>query len=575
MGGTLSCSLEVALLISNHWAGAQAVSVPSHQPGELVLKLRHRIVVDERELQRRTQRCSSLEQGPFCMKLGHPGLGVSGLVDGMLSQQLRENHPEAFHWDQRDRSTTLTINHLLDRLGGEEDEIQKRPQRPQRPRCFELQLWRLPPSFSFLPESFGEGFPVDAAPRWQGVWQVAQCPLPSSPATMLFFGEAHPGRGPCLRVHGLGPKRRAAVKFGRPLVLHRVVVGIPDSVARLESWDRGSFVCGMNKGFERWCRDIAHIAEDAKASKTHGAGDGTFYRDVGDSFQMIDEVIFHQVSPEGLLIGGLAASMAPEKNNTTQVVMLLHRKFEQGDKLPVAPPEPFLANVVSISTNAVVWTADEILANGLGLSGYTSGVEHLRSRAKFLAEEASKWREDTNRKRDFFELDWKRKHGIVRDEKETETIEEKPAELTEEEEILSSETDEQELLEPLEPLEPLESLEPPEPETSEFDASLQEQLVDALSELLQTFGVEGAEESQRSSPVKFETVQVGNAQVVMAKVMADVQVETKVQELLEEMTSSLLDQLKQADGAESTDFPLAQGAQGKDGSEEPSWIRDP
>jgi len=27
--------------------------------------------------------------------------------------------------------------------------------------------------------------------------------------------------------------------------------------------------------------------------------------------------------------------------------------------------------------------------------------------------------------------------------------------------------------------------------------------------------------------VKFETVQVGNAQVVMAKVMADVQVETK------------------------------------------------
>jgi len=30
------------------------------------------------------------------------------------------------------------------------------------------------------------------------------------------------------------------------------------------------------------------------------------------------QVIFHQVSPEGLLIGGLAASMAPEKNNTTQ-----------------------------------------------------------------------------------------------------------------------------------------------------------------------------------------------------------------------------------------------------------------
>ena len=129
-----------------------------------------------------------------------------------------------------------------------------------------------------------------------------------------------------------------------------------------------------------------------------------------------------------------------------KVVMLLHRKFEQGDKLPVAPPEPFLTNVVSISTNAAAgpsfgpattlrqrprstqvssllylvfrgsldsrwdsgatyrfsigeslnhwWIVGELLVNrgavspknGLGLSGYTSGVEHLRSRAKFLAE---------------------------------------------------------------------------------------------------------------------------------------------------------------------------------------------
>ena len=41
-------------------------------------------------------------------------------------------------------------------------------------------------------------------------------------------------------------------------------------------------------------------------------------------------------------------------------------------------------------------------------------------------------------------MEWERKHGVVRDEKETETIEEeKPADLIEEEEILSSETDEQ------------------------------------------------------------------------------------------------------------------------------------
>ena len=62
------------------------------------------------------------------------------------------------------------------------------------------------------------------------------------------------------------------------------------------------------------------------------------------------------------------------------------------------------------------------------------------------AQETARWREEMNQHRDFLELEleWERKHGVVRDEKETETIEEeKPADLIEEEEILSSETDEQ------------------------------------------------------------------------------------------------------------------------------------
>ena len=57
------------------------------------------------------------------------------------------------------------------------------------------------------------------------------------------------------------------------------------------------------------------------------------------------------------------------------------------------------------------------------------------------AQETSRWREEMSRHREFLELEWERRHGIVREK--TETIEEEPVELTEEEEILSSETDEQ------------------------------------------------------------------------------------------------------------------------------------
>ena len=109
---------------------------------------------------------------------------------------------------------------------------------------------------------------VDVAPRWHGIWQpgwttktacclvclqftsknqgvvlsasnkffhvrqvIGKCPSPASATTDIFFGESQPGRGPCLRLHGLGETNSASVRFQRPLVLPQLVIGIDTLVA--------------------------------------------------------------------------------------------------------------------------------------------------------------------------------------------------------------------------------------------------------------------------------------------------------------------------------------------------------
>ena len=545
MGAALCFPLEVAVLLGNHWAQA-AVSVPSDQPGDVVLKLRDRIVVDERELlaSPRMRWCSSLEHGPFCQRFGDPGSSREplGLVDGVLSRQMCGLYPEAFHWNsRREQNIALKMSELLIRTRGEKALSER-----TRSRCFQLQLSRLLPSHNFLPESFGEGFPVDVAPRWHGIWQViGKCPSPASATTDIFFGESQPGRGPCLRLHGLGETNSASVRFQRPLVLPQLIIGIDT----LDFWSEGSFVCGKLKGFEKWCRDLVDVAADARASKTHGAGDGTFYRDIGDSFQMIDEVAFHSVPQEGLLISSMAASAdGGQKTGETELVLLLYRTPSLGEKLPIAPPGPFNAQLQSISANAAVWNANEILAHGLSLSGYSSGVEQLSSRSKYLAKEHSKRMEETlaRQKSEFREhLEHLKKIGQLTEE--------------EVEQIWKSEG----MMEPESDVEQVqEESTPPESKASDFDGTFQEELADALSELLQTFGVEGTEEELQRSDGKFRDVQMG-------KVMD----EAEPQELIAEMASSLL-KLKQADEPES-DFTLPGRSGSKETSEEAAYTLDP
>eukprot|EP00913_Durusdinium_trenchii_P019100 g17950.t1 len=281
-------------------------------------------VVDERELvavPRRKRVCSSLAQGPFCGGLADAGAeAVSlhrliGLVDGVISQQLRRTLPDAFQWDpKRDQTISATLSQLVVKLIGSD-------------------------SFSSDSTSLQRLGRLDADPRWWGIWHVVRCPYPASPARALFFGEVWPRRGPCLRLYGLGVKRSASLSLARPVVLRRLVLGVTDSVARSSSsWGKESFV----------------------ASKMNGAGRGTFYTDVGDSLLMVDHVVFHSVPSEGLLIGSLAVSATQEPDgDAEQLVMLLRRAEPQHSH--VAPPGLFEAVLETISANAAVWNANQIL----------------------------------------------------------------------------------------------------------------------------------------------------------------------------------------------------------------------
>ena len=230
------------------------------------------------------------------------------------------------------------------------------------------------------------------------------CPSPASPARSVFFGEVWPRRGPCLRLHGWGrpgqlnSKPRASVRFKREVVLRRLVLGIEDHLAQsTELWGYGSFVCGQQKGKERWCRGLELIAEDARASKRHGAGRGTFYTDVGDSFRSIDELVFHSVPPEGLLLGAMAISVAKEaaEDGKEETVILLRRQKAQRVEAPL-----FEASLETISANAAVWNAEQILEHQLRLSRYATLVEPLTTRAKYQAKIYTKMSEEAIRRAD-------------------------------------------------------------------------------------------------------------------------------------------------------------------------------
>lgn len=80
--------------------------------------------------------------------------------------------------------------------------------------------------------SKNQGVVLSASQTFFHVRQViGKCPSPASATTDIFFGESQPGRGPCLRLHGLGETNSASVRFQRPLVLPQLIIGIDTLVA--------------------------------------------------------------------------------------------------------------------------------------------------------------------------------------------------------------------------------------------------------------------------------------------------------------------------------------------------------
>ncbi|CAE7520923.1 unnamed protein product [Symbiodinium sp. CCMP2456] len=383
----VACVLQAQLALS-------AVSVLSHQTGHLVLRLRDHVVIDERELVARRRphsSCSSMS-GPVCPKLAPDSGEAEGLVDGVLSQHLRLAHPEAFRWDwASDQKVATAVSKLIQDLTAGSSQAglvnltlghesfagaQKRPS--SRSRCFELALGRLPPSQRFgqsVPADFSRGFPTDLKVSWDGVWRVVACPYPADPATSLYFGEAPLRHGLCLRA---GSSR---LRLSRPAVVRRFVVGI-DAISRKPEDCQDGFVCGLLKGRERWCRRLEQVAMDARASKAHGAGRGMFYSDVGNSLLAVDEVSLFNMPSTGLVVASIALSTAPSQKESAEdrQVVLLHRPMEE-QKISPRPPGLFEGTLETISSDAAVWNADEILSHGLRLSRRVTFVDQLTQRS--------------------------------------------------------------------------------------------------------------------------------------------------------------------------------------------------
>lgn len=109
-------------------------------------------------------------------------------------------------------------------------------------------------------------------------------------------------------------------------------------------------------------------------------------------------MVFHSVPPEGLLLGAMALSVAHNsaKDAKEETVLLLRRRR----RAQAAPPGLFEAELNTISANAAVWNAKQILEHGLRLSGYATMVEPLTTRAKYQAKIYTKMSEEAIRRAD-------------------------------------------------------------------------------------------------------------------------------------------------------------------------------
>lgn len=199
---------------------------------------------------------------------------------------------------------------------------------------------------------------------------MSSCPSAAGLSVSPSFGHDGPAQKTCVVLHS----REGRLSFSLAVVVRELLIGIPE--ATTSTWGHEGYICGFLRHREMWCRYLEDVAKDAQASKTHGAGSGMFYTNMGHSLAAVDEISFIKVPPSDLVLGSVEVSSALSEDDQKQVeVVLFSRPPPELHGPNPSQIQSFRPSLQNISVHAAVWDADQILQWGLQLTDRASFVD--------------------------------------------------------------------------------------------------------------------------------------------------------------------------------------------------------
>lgn len=399
------------------WGARAALSVMPHQSDAIIMQLRGAIALEEQDLLGPSlpTGCSSLDDGPFCSRLALEGAsssytsrhGYGGsrpssgefVVDGVLSTRMQVRNKGAFDWSAETfRGFSNLVSRVISDSLGSPQAITRRADgsapsssassssRPPAARtgsqCFWIRLDRLPPYEAFLPRGFSAGLPSALAATWEGLWEVSA----DADAAAATASGRHTER---LRTPWATRLVLRTVvgylRFAMPVVLRRVLVGIPGEYAtgaEAARWGHGGMICGRRARREKWCVPLERVLAMARANEDIGREQGhagLVYADVGNSLYAVDEIAFIAVPPGDLRVAmvEVAATLpshplygiTPESR---MVVLLRQLPATTSSGAPGTDRiEPLM---LAVSRDAAIWDVNEVLGLHMTLRAATSTV---------------------------------------------------------------------------------------------------------------------------------------------------------------------------------------------------------
>mmetsp|Transcript_176793 Transcript_176793/g.567051 ORF Transcript_176793/g.567051 Transcript_176793/m.567051 type:complete len:698 (+) Transcript_176793:2261-4354(+) len=249
-------------------------------------------------------------------------------------------------------------------------------------QCFWIRLDRLPPYEAFLPRGFSAGLPSALAATWEGLWEVSA----DADAVAATASGRHTER---LRAPwATRLVLRTAVgylRFATPVVLRRVLVGIPAEYAtgaEAGRWGSGGMICGRRARREEWCIPLERVLAMARANEDMGrerGSRGLVYADVGNSLYAVDEIAFIAVPPGDLRVAlvEVAATLPSHPlygiTPESRMVVLL-RQLPATTASGASGTDRIEPLMLAVSRDAAIWDVNEVLGLHMTLRAATSIV---------------------------------------------------------------------------------------------------------------------------------------------------------------------------------------------------------